>query len=62
MITFLWMLYLAFALFSTIKTLHWVLVATFKPNLMVKSDEIAATFGCILISLLWSIWYFYYLN
>lgn len=60
--TFLWMLYLAFTLFCTIKTIHWVLVVSFESELIEKSDRIAATFGCILTSLLWSIWYFYYLN
>ena len=62
MITFLWMLYLAFTIFCTIKLIHWVLILTLKHELTENSDEIVGTFGAILTSILWSIWYFYYLN
>lgn len=60
--TFLWMLYLAFTLFYSLKTFHWVLALTFNEEQSDDNDKLAGTFGCILISALWSIWYFYYLN
>lgn len=55
MTTFLWMLYLAFTLFCSLKTFHWVLILTFNQKEADNTDRIAATFGCVLSSLLWAI-------
>lgn len=61
--TFLWMLYLAFTLYITIKAFGWLI------SLIIEQDSVNAEgmegpthIGIILTSLLWSIWYFYYLN
>ena len=61
--TFLWMLYLAFTLYITIKAFGWLIC------LIIEQDQVNAELierpthiGIILCSLLWSIWYFYYLN
>lgn len=53
------MLYLAFTILVTIKTIYWIIVHlnNLKKDLI---DEL--NIGLILTSLLWSIWYFYYLN
>lgn len=55
--TFLWMLYLAFMICSTFS----LLVGAVN---IVKNQKITKTqiLNIIVCSLLWSIWYFYYLN
>jgi len=58
MITFLWVLYLALTLFCTIKTIYWLIAYIIGKS----NDQIIIQIGIILISILWSIWYFYYLN
>ena len=50
MTTFLWMLYLAFTLFLTVNIIK---------NSVYSKNDMKLT---IAISLLWSIWYFYYLH
>lgn len=55
-ITFLWMLYLAFTLFCTAITISSMFDN--KPPSNIKTE----TIGYIITCLLWSIWYFYYLN
>ena len=56
MITFLWMLYLAFTLFATIISIRIIF------NLD-KSGDNEFDLHCIVITcFLWSIWYFYYLK
>jgi hypothetical protein len=58
MITFLWMLYLALTLLFTISITYQVLI-----NLVHKQKDDTYSFIMRLITcLLWSIWYFYYLN
>lgn len=55
MITFLWMLYLAFTLFFTIITIFDICQEIFEGTSF-------RVFNIIIISILWSIWYFYFLN
>lgn len=55
MTTFLWMLYLAFALLTTLTTVRIIFNLDKNPN---KSD----IYFIMLTCLLWSIWYFYYLK
>lgn len=58
MTTFLWMLYLAFTLFITSATINNLLVNIFSKEEYDKIDFVFHVITC----LLWSIWYFYYLN
>lgn len=58
MITFLWMLYLAFTLVMT----RWMISNLIKAIILKQSENKLADIIIVIISLLWSIWYFYYLN
>lgn len=58
MTTFLWMLYLAFTLFSTKSAITNIIVAI----IYKKSQDNYDLFIETMTVLLWSIWYFYYLN
>lgn len=58
MTTFLWMLYLAFTLFLTVNIIHDLSLNIFKNSVYSKNDMKLT----IATSLLWSIWYFYYLH
>ena len=57
MITFLWMLYLAFTIFYTIMTFRKCMFEIFTNNFFKYTVP-----NIIIISILWSMWYFYYLN
>lgn len=58
MTTFLWMLYLALTIFNSIFFIIHT-IEEFKRN----SPNVSTTATLMfLISILWSIWYFYYLN
>ena len=58
MITFLWMLYLAFTLVMT----RWMISNLIKAIILKQSENKLADIIIVIVSLLWSIWYFYYLN
>lgn len=58
MTTFLWMLYLAFTLNLTIMVVHDRLYDVIHKTQRKSADWIITILCCIL----WSIWYFYYLN
>ena len=58
MITFLWMLYLAFTLMIT-KSVIFQLLLNYKHK---QREDTFEGFLQILCYLLWSIWYFYYLH
>jgi hypothetical protein len=58
MITFLWMLYLAFTLIMT----RWMISNVIKAIILKQSENKLADIIIVIVSLLWSIWYFYYLN
>jgi hypothetical protein len=58
MTTFLWMLYLAFTLFMT----RWMISNLISAIILKKSENNWANRIIILVCLLWSIWYFYYLH
>jgi len=58
MTTFLWMLYLAFTLFMT----RWMISNLISAIILKKSEDELAVIIIVIVSLLWSIWYFYYLN
>lgn len=58
MITFLWMLYLAFTLVMT----RWMISNLIKAIILKQSENKLANIIIVIVSLLWSIWYFYYLN
>jgi len=58
MITFLWMLYLAFTLLTSISSIYQILISLVHKQKDDISDFIIRLLTCIL----WSIWYFYYLN
>ena len=58
MITFLWMLYLAFTLVMT----RWMISNLIKAIILKQSENKLADIIIIIVSLLWSIWYIYYLN
>ena len=62
MTTFLWMLYLAFTLFCTIKTIYFVICLTINFRKLYNKYENTATYGLITTCILWSIWYFYFLH
>ena len=63
MTTFLWMLYLALSLFWTVLVLVTMLHDIFLIKEVLKNKNIAIwILPLIFTSLLWSIWYFYYLN
>lgn len=60
MITFLWMLYLAFTLFLSSASIG-SLISHAKSQ--IKEKDVTTHFkGVFITCLLWSIWYFYYLN
>jgi len=58
MITFLWMLYLAFTLVMT----RWMISNLIKAIILKQSENKLADIIIVIVSLLWSIWYIYYLN
>ena len=58
MITFLWMLYLAFTLVMT----RWMISNLIKAIILKQSEGKFSNTIIVIVSLLWSIWYFYYLN
>lgn len=58
MITFLWMLYLAFTLVMT----RWMISNLIAAIILKKSENKLADIIIVIVSLLWSIWYFYYLH
>lgn len=58
MITFLWMLYLAFTILISIFTTYNLMI-NFVNECDPRNDNYSYS---ILASILWSIWYFYYLN
>jgi hypothetical protein len=58
MITFLWMLYLAFTLLTSISSIYQILISLVHK----QKDDIYNFIIRILTCILWSIWYFYYLN
>jgi hypothetical protein len=58
MITFLWMLYLAFTLIMT----RWMISNVIKAIILKQSENKLADIIIVIVSLLWSIWYIYYLN
>ena len=58
MMTFLWMLYLAFTLVMT----RWMISNLIKAIILKQSENKLADIIIVIVSLLWSIWYFYYLN
>lgn len=65
MITFLWMLYLAFTILFSVITVTILIQGEIIDyiNNDVKYDERVATLILVAIdSILWSIWYFYYLS
>jgi len=60
MITFLWMLYLAFTIYCTIKLITYF---KFIHNAVYNEfSSIVVNLAVFIVALLWSIWYFYYLN
>jgi hypothetical protein len=58
MITFLWMLYLAFTLIMT----RWMISNVIEAIIVKQSENKLADIIIVIVSLLWSIWYIYYLN
>lgn len=58
MITFLWMLYLAFTLVMT----RWMISNLIVAIILKQSEGKFSNTIIVIVSLLWSIWYFYYLN
>lgn len=58
MVTFLWMLYLAFTLVMT----RWMISNLIKAIILKKSENRLANIIIVIVSLLWSIWCIYYLN
>ena len=58
MITFLWMLYLAFTLIMT----RWMISNVIEAIILKQSENKLADIIIVIVSLLWSIWYIYYLN
>jgi hypothetical protein len=58
MITFLWMLYLAFTLIMT----RWMISNVIEAIILKQSENKLADIIIVIVSLLWSIWYFYYLH
>ena len=58
MITFLWMLYLAFTLVMTRRMISNLI----KAIILKQSENKLADIIIVIVSLLWSIWYIYYLN
>jgi hypothetical protein len=62
MTTFLWMLYLAFTLLVTLKTIHFIICFTIDLRETYNEYELIASYGLITSCLLWSIWYFYFLH
>lgn len=58
MTTFLWMLYLAFTLVMT----RWMISNLIAAIILKQSENKLANIIIVIVSLLWSIWYFYYLH
>lgn len=58
MTTFLWMLYLTFTLVMT----RWMISNLIKAIILKQSENKLADIIIVIVSLLWSIWYIYYLN
>ena len=56
--TFLWMLYLVF----TINLSRIVIIGSIDSIYKQETESNLETFQAILVAILWSIWYFYYLN
>lgn len=61
MVTFLWMLYLVFTLYITIGY-TFKFISRYKDNFTKVKIDKYDDYIKILISLLWSIWYFYFLH
>lgn len=61
MITFFWMLYLAFAFYCTTAIIYNLSINIFKQNFKATYTK-WDLFYHIITCLLWSIWYFYYLK
>lgn len=59
--TFLWMLYLAFTIYFTTTTIYNLSFNIFKQNIKATYTK-TDLFYHVTTCLLWSIWYFYYLN
>ncbi len=62
MITFLWMLYLAFTIAFSFVSINNHLTAIYERTQNKRSDALGILICSILWSILWSIWYFYHLH
>lgn len=58
MVTFLWMLYLAFTLVMT----RWMISNLIAAIILKQSESKLSNAIIVIVSLLWSIWYIYYLH
>ena len=58
MTTFLWMLYLTFTLVMT----RWMISNLIAAIILKQSESKLSNAIIVIVSLLWSIWYFYYLH